>query len=134
MKGFISTLILVFFVMGAVAQGNFKVVQEQQAHYPGGEQALQDYFNLYLEYPQAALDQRVYGNVMMTFDVLPDSSIMDIIVLDGVGYGVDEAVVNMLQPLHFAPAVSNGVVIRSTMVITVNVKAIPRPELEIEKE
>jgi protein TonB len=116
------------------AQGNFQIVQQQKAHYPKGDVALQEYFNLNLKYPQEALDKRVYGEVMLSYDVNPDSTVSDVVVLSGVGYGVDEEVARMVKSMKFAPAVSNGVVIRSTMILSINVKAIPRPELEIEKE
>ena len=116
------------------AQGNFQVVQQQKAHYQGGDVALQEYFNIHLNYPQEALDKRVYGEVMLSYDVLPDSTVSDVVVLSGVGYGVDEEIARMIRSMKFVPAVSNGVVIRSTMIISINVKAIPRPELEIEKE
>ncbi len=133
MKKFILCILISLAGTALFAQGNFQVVQTQQAHYPKGDVALQEYFNINLKYPQAALDKRVYGSVMLSYDVMPDSSLSNIVVLSGVGYGVDEEVARLIGGLKFSPAVSNGVVIRSNMIITINVKAIPRPELKIEK-
>ncbi len=116
-----------------MAQGNFTVVQQKQAQYPAGDVAFQDYFNVNLKYNQAAFDKRLYGSVMVSFNVMPDSTLSDITVLSGVGYGVDEEVATLLAPMKFAPAIANGVVVRSNMIVSITIKAIPKPELQIEK-
>jgi protein TonB len=133
MKKFI--LLTGFFIisMTAFSQGNYQVVQQQKAHYPAGDAALQEYYNINLKYSDAALEKRLYGSVMLSFDVMADSSVSEIVVLSGVGYGVDEEVVKLLKPLKFAPAVSNGVAFKSNMIISITIKALPRPELQIEK-
>lgn len=109
------------FVFG---QGNFKVVQQQPAHYPKGDTALQIYVNKNIKYSQQAYDKRAYGYVQLSFDVKPDSTLSDIVVLKGVGYGIDEEVVRLIKPLKYAPAISNNVAIRSNVIMSVNVKAI----------
>jgi len=118
---FCFSILMSAFVFG---QGNFKVVQQQPAHYPKGDTALQIYFNKNVKYSQQAYDHRAYGYVQLSFDVKPDSTLSDIVVLKGIGYGVDEEVVRLIKPLKFAPAISNNVVIRSNMIISINVKAI----------
>lgn len=133
MKKLLMILVALFLSITSFSQGNFKVVQQQQAQYPAGDIALQEYFNLNLKYPQAAIEKRLYGNVMLSFNVMSDSTLSEILVLEGVGYGVDEEVVKLLTPLKFSPAISNSVVIRSGIIISINIKALPRPELEIEK-
>jgi TonB family protein len=117
----------------AIGQGNYKVVQQQQAHYPVGDVALQEYFNKNIQYSQEALDKRLYGSVMLSYDVNADSTISNIIVLKGMGFGVDEEVVRLITPLKFAPAISNNVAFRSSMITSINIKALPGPKLEIEK-
>jgi periplasmic protein TonB len=131
----ITFFIVAFFMISlGFGQGNFQVVQQQQAHYPKGDVAFQEYFNLNLKYTQAAYDKRLYGSVMVSFNVLADSTVTEVTVLSGLGYGVDEEIVKMITQMKFAPAVSNGVVVRSNMIVSINVKAIESPELEIEKQ
>jgi TonB family protein len=126
MKRFLILVTILLLSAVGFGQGNFKVVQQQQAHYPKGDTALQIYFDNHISYPQAALDKRVYGNVMISLDVSADSTLSNIIVLKGVGYGLDEEVVRVLKPLKFAPAIANTVAIRSNIIISIYVKAIPK--------
>lgn len=135
LTGMKKHFLFVFFSLAAImafGQGNFKVVQQQQAQYPGGMQALQDYYNQNMTYTEEAKSHRIYGEVMLSVDVMPDSTLTNIIVLQGQGYGIDEEVVRLLKPMKFSPAVSNNVVIRSNIIISINVKAIPDVKLEIE--
>jgi periplasmic protein TonB len=115
-------------------QGNYKVVQQQQAHYPGGDAALQDFVNRNITYTQEAYNHRAYGYVQLSFDVKADSTLSDIIVLKGMDYGISEEVTGLIKPLKFVPAMSNGVAFKSNVIISVNVKAIPTQTLEIEKK
>jgi periplasmic protein TonB len=105
-------------------QGNFKVVKQQQAHYPGGDTALQVYFNKHVHYSQDAYDHRAYGYVQLSFDVNADSTLSDIVILKGMDYGISEEVLRIFRPIKFAPAVSNNVAYRSNVIVSVNVKAI----------
>lgn len=134
MKKFSLLFICCLWVFMGFAQGNYTVVQQQQAHYPAGDIAFQEYFNLNLKYNQAAFEKRLYGSVMVSFNVMPDSTLSDIVVLSGVGYGVDEEVADLLKPLKFSPAIANTVVVRSNVIVSITIKAIPQPKMEIEKQ
>jgi TonB family protein len=126
---FLVFLLLAFYVS---AQGNFRVVQQQQAHYPAGMQAFQDYFNKNMSYSDEAYDNRVYGEVMLSFDVSADSIVSNIILLQGKGFGIDEEVVRLLEDLKFAPALANDIQVRSNVILSVFVKAIREPVLQFE--
>lgn len=134
MKKILLVLSLVLLAGFGFAQGNFTVVNQREAHYPAGDTAFQNYFNRNLKYNPAAFEKRVYGSVMVSFNVMPDSTLQEVTVLSGVGYGIDEEVVSLIKPMKFVPAIANGVTVRSNMIVSVTVKAIPRPELQIEKE
>lgn len=102
---------------------NMPVVLEQEAFYPDGLPALFRYFRENIQYSQDAIDNKVFGEVMVSFDVLPDSSLKDITVLSGVGFGVDEEVVRLFKPLKYAPSVQNGVALKMNVIVTVPVRA-----------
>lgn len=133
MKKILIAMALATIVSVGFAQGNFTVVQQRQAHYPQGDTAFQNYFNKNLKYNQQAFEKRLYGSVMVSFNVLADSTLSDVTVLSGVGYGVDEEVVALITPMKFVPAIANGTTVKSNMIVSVTIKAIRNPELEIEK-
>ena len=79
-----------------------------------------------MKYTPEAYEKRVYGSVMVSFNVMPDSTLRDISVLTGVGYGIDEEVSSLLSKMKFSPAVANGVLVRSNVIVSITVKAIPK--------
>ena len=100
-----------------------KVVTTQEAHHPKGEQWLYIHIMYDLKYSEEAKKKYAEGEVTVKFDVNTDSTISDCKVISGVGYGIDEEVVKMLQVLRFAPAIQNGVRVKTNMMMTFPVKA-----------
>ena len=133
MKRFMLFICTTLLCISAMAQGNFTVVQQRQAHYPGGDTAFQNYFNRNLKNNSEAFEKRLYGSVMVSFNVMPDSTLTDVTVLSGVGSGVDEEVAGLIKPMKFIPALANGVLVRSNVIVSVTVKAIPKTVTPIEK-
>ncbi len=133
MKKILLLSIMTLLATTVMAQGNFTVIQQRQAHYPGGDTAFQNYFNRNLKYNSEAFEKRLYGSVMVSFNVMPDSTLNDVTVLSGVGCGVDEEVEALIKPMKFVPALANGVLVRSNVIVSVTVKAIPRTVTPIEK-
>lgn len=126
MKRIYLFLLICFCSSFAFAQGNYTVTQQQQAKYPAGDAAFQEYFNNNLKYTPEAYEKRVYGSVMVSFNVMPDSTLRDISVLSGIGYGIDEEISSLLSKMKFSPAVANGVLVRSNVIVSITVKAIPK--------
>jgi hypothetical protein len=54
---------------------------------------------------------------------MPDSTLSEISVLSGVGYGVDQEIVRLLAPLKYAPAIVNGEKTKMNVIITINITA-----------
>ena len=102
---------------------NFSAVTQQEPFYPAGDQALFTYFYDKIIYSQEAKSKMVSGNVMVSFDVLPDSVITDLFVLSGVGYGVDEEIVRLVAPLKYAPGIQSGEKTKMNVILTVPVRA-----------
>ena len=63
---------------------------EQPPEFPGGRQALYGYLESNVKMPPEAVNAKVIDQVLVSFIVEPDSSISDIQILKGVGYGCDK--------------------------------------------
>lgn len=98
---------------------NFPVVSQIEPSFPGGDQALLDYIIRNINYTDTAKLKKIQGLVMVSFDVMPDSTLADITVLKGLGYGINEEVVRLLNPLKFIPGMTNGVLVRKSVIISV---------------
>lgn len=102
---------------------NFEVKTTQEAQYPEGEQVLYKYIFDNVNYSEESKAADIEGNVMVSFNVQPDSSVTNAFVLSGVGYGIDEDVVRLLKELKFAPSIRNGLKVKMNLVYTFPVRA-----------
>lgn len=126
MKNIILLLIflLVSFVSFAQAdKQNIKVVTNTEPSFPKGDNALYSYVYMNLKYSEESKKKYVEGEVTLSFDVKPDSTVTNAIIISGVGYGVDEEVKKLIQTLKFSPGVQNGMVIKMNTMYTFPVKA-----------
>lgn len=63
----------------------------------GGFDALDNYINKNMRYPELAKAARVEGSVKLVFTVLPDGSVTNIKVEESAGYGLDEEAIRLLK-------------------------------------
>ena len=98
-------------------------VSTQDAFYPKGEQALYTYIMYKTKYPQEAIVNYATGNVELSFDVMPDSTVKNVKIITDVGYGVGEAVKKMVEQLKFAPAIQMGMKVKMNLIMDFPVKA-----------
>jgi protein TonB len=129
MMKFILTLLLLVgsavFVFAQSGQGNknMEVKMTREAYYPQGDPALYTYIFNQLKYSEEAKAAKVSGDVMVSFWVEKDSTLSDIKTLSDPGYGVGENLKGVLKTIKYVPALVNGVVMRSKVIITVPVRA-----------
>lgn len=102
---------------------NIKVVTNTEPSYPKGDNALYTYVYMNLKYSEESKKKYIQGEVTLSFDVKPDSTVTNVIVISGVGYGVDEEVKKLIQTLKFSPGVQNGTVIKMNTMYTFPIKA-----------
>lgn len=98
---------------------NFTVVTERSAEYPGGDQALYKHLFQEMQYPESAKENRIQGNVMVSFFVEADSSTSEVQAMSKLGHGTSEEAVRLVKELKFAPALQGGKAIRQQMMIPV---------------
>ena len=60
---------------------------------------------------------------MVSFDVMPDSSLTNLAVLSGINKGIDEEILQLVKNLKYVPGIENGTVTKMNVILTVNVRA-----------
>lgn len=98
-------------------------VTTQDAFYPKGEQALYTYIMYNVKYSEESKKKYVEGNVSLSFDVMPDSTVKNVKIISDVGYGVGEEVKKMVEKLKFAPAIQMGIRVKMNLIMDFPVKA-----------
>ena len=98
-------------------------VTTQDAFYPKGEQSLYMYVMYNTKYPEESIKKYVEGNVSLSFDVMPDSTVANINIISDPGSGVGEAVKKLVGTLKFSPATMMGVKVKSNVMMDFPIKA-----------
>ncbi len=81
---------------------------EQPPRFPDGFKALYQYLGENLEYPEAASKAKVQGKVHLTFVVGTDGSVSDVKVMKGIGFGADEAAMEVIKKMpRWEPGIQN---------------------------
>ncbi len=127
-KQFLVLSVPLFSILGFAQQPvtdkqNIKVVTNTEPSYPKGDSELYSYVLYNVKYSDEAKKKYIEGEVTLSFDVKADSTVSNVLVISGVGYGVDEEVKKLVQALKFIPAVQNGVRMKMNTIYTFPVKA-----------
>jgi TonB family protein len=127
MKKHVLLSVLFFSVLSGFAQSsdpqNMKVVTNSEPSFPQGDQALYTYVYMNLKYPETAVKKYIEGEVTLSFDVKPDSTVANVLVISGVGNGVDEELKKLVSGMKFIPAVQNGRKVKMNTMYSFPVKA-----------
>jgi len=82
---------------------------EEYPEFPGGEVAMMKFLSDHLEFTQAAKEINLQGTVYVYFVVWNDGSIRDVSILRGLGAGLDEEVVRVIESMpRWNPGIQNG--------------------------
>lgn len=74
-------------------------VCEVPPYFPGGMAKLGNYLRQNLRYPEAARKAKVDGKVFVSFIVTNQGLIKDVNLLKGLGYGINEEAVRLVQTM-----------------------------------
>jgi len=122
---FLSVITLLFLSIKANAQSNdpqnMQVTVNQEAHYPAGDAALYQLIYSKLQYPEKPKGTLINGKVILNFDVLPDSTLNNIVVMQGVDDYIDNQIVNTFKQLKFAPSIQNHTPVKMNVMYTVQI-------------
>jgi TonB family protein len=98
-------------------------VVEKMPEFPGGFDAMFDFIKANLEYPQEAKDAEIEGIVFVSFVVEKDGSVSSIKLLRGIGYGCDEAAMDVVRKMpKWKPATQRGKPVRVQYQLPFNFK------------
>ena len=135
-------IILVFFTLSvaftAFSQDysdpqNMDVDYNRDAEYSGGiNNFIVELWNQ-MEYTQEAIDALVDGEIMVSFDIEPDSTVSGISIISGLGYGVDEEFIRVLESMKFIPALAEGNPVKMNMMLSVPIRVGPKSKLKKEE-
>jgi len=76
--------------------------------YEGGDKALLAFVSQHLQYPEAALAQKIEGTVHVEYDINHKGDVVDARVIGGLGYGLDEEAMRVVRLLKFNVAKHRG--------------------------
>ena len=106
-----------------VSQKNQEVfdVVEQMPEYPGGIQALFEYLQQNVKYPEDAVKQKIEGRVIATFVVETDGSISNVEVVKPAFPSLDAEAVRVLSAMpKWTPGMQSGKVVRVKYTVPIN--------------
>ena len=82
---------------------------EEPAQYPGGPKAMLDFIGEHLEYPQQALQDKIFGKVVLRFIIKEDGGVGDVEILKSLSPECDQAAIRAVKNLpKFTPARNDG--------------------------
>jgi TonB family protein len=127
-KTFLFLTLLLFSVISFAQQAdkdkqNIKVQTNTEPSYPKGDNELYSYVLYNVKYSDESKKKYIEGEVTLSFDVKADSTVTNVLIISGVGYGVDEEVKKLIQTLKFTPGVQNGVPVKMNTMYSFPVKA-----------
>lgn len=96
---------------------------EQQASFPGGPGAMNQWLNQNIRYPAAAQENNIQGRVTVQFVVELNGSISNVVVVRGVDPNLDKEAVRVVKSMpKWTPGMQNGRAVRSKFTLPVNFK------------
>lgn len=91
-------------------------VESQAAPFEG----LAAYMDAHLHYPQAAKENSIEGKVKVLIHLSSEGKILDAQIVESLGYGCDEAVLDMILNMpNWKPAIRNGQPVETKVVMPV---------------
>ena len=101
---------------------NMDVNYDKEAEYQGGmTQFIVDIWDK-MEYTKEAIEAKLDGEIMVSFDINPDGSVTDISIIDGLDYGINEEFTRVLTEMKFTPAAAEGNKVKQNMLISVPIR------------
>lgn len=116
-------LLLIFLLpLTLFSQVNQSVTVNQDASFPGGDAELIQYIWKNIKSTEAIKGQVISDDLMVSLDVMPDSTAKNILLLKTIGKGIDEQVIQLLKVAKFIPSVQNGIAVSMNLVFTIPIR------------
>lgn len=96
---------------------------EQQAEFPGGQNALMKFLSANIVYPEAARLNNIQGRVIVKFVVETDGSITTPVIAKGIDKDLDREALRVVKKMpKWIPAKNNGMAVRSYFTFPITFK------------
>ena len=102
---------------------NFTFKTDQEPYYPKGDAEFITFFYKNIKFSDEAIDNKLSGEVMVSFDVMPDSTLADINILKGVDSFIDAEVLRILKEIKYAPGIIDGEKAKMNVILYIPIKA-----------
>ena len=97
------------------------LITENVPTFPGGDSALKHFIKANLRMPEAAVNKRISGSVVLQFTVNADGSLSDISVVRSLGSGCDEEAIRLVKAMpDWVPGKQRGKAVKTTITLPVN--------------
>ncbi len=101
------------------------LVEEYQAHFPGGDAELLKFLAKNIVYPKSAIEKDIQGTVVVGFDVEKDGSLSNIRILRGMDPDLDKEALRVVGLIpNFIPGYQNGINVKQPFTLPVKFKLI----------
>ena len=87
--------------------------------YIGGSKAYKEFIAETLRYPDAAIEAKVEGSVVVEYDIQDNGAVSNPRVLKGLGYGCDEEAIRVVSLLQFEKVKNRGVRVKLSSKTTI---------------
>lgn len=88
--------------------------------FPGGDEAMVEFISKNMIYPDSAKTHNIEGKVVVKFTVDSAGSVINPIIIKGIGYGCDEEVIRIIKLLpKFNPAMAGGSKVKSELTLPI---------------
>ena len=125
MKKLFLIMLLAFVSVNAYSQSDdsdndvYNMV-EQSAKFQDGYNSIIKFVQENIKFPAEAKENNVHGKLMVSVIVEKDGSLSDVIVKKGLGYGLDEEIVRVINMMpKWQPAKNKGKVVRQSQTIVI---------------
>ncbi len=89
--------------------------------FPGGEDAMETYIAKKRIYPLVAFQNEIKGTVNLKFVIESDGKIGGIRIIKGLGYGCDEAAIDLIRGMpHWIPGKKGGANVRCVVILPIS--------------
>ena len=86
----------------------------------GGNEAFRKFIAENLRYPEAALEAKIEGSVIVAYDISDEGSVLNPHILKGLGFGCDEEAMRVIGMLRYEKVKNRGVRIKTTTKTTLH--------------
>jgi protein TonB len=101
---------------------NSQVSVQREAQFPGGDTAMIRYVYENMHWPESIKGNVINDQCMISLDVRPDSSVINLIFLKKVGYGIDEQIAELLKRKKFIPSIQNNIPVKMNIMLTIPIQ------------